>query len=31
MKTITIEQANDNLLQHINYTLDTHEDKYSLN
>ena len=26
MKTITLEQANNNLLQHINYTLDTHEE-----
>ena len=26
MKTITVKQASDNLLQHINYTLDTHEE-----
>ena len=26
MKTITLEQANQNLIAHINYTLDTHEE-----
>ena len=26
MKTITLKQANQDLLSHINYTLDTHEE-----
>ncbi len=26
MKTITLEQASNDLLSHINYTLDTHEE-----
>lgn len=26
MKTITLEQANQDLISHINYTLDTHEE-----
>jgi len=26
MKTITLEQASQNLMSHINYTLDTHEE-----
>jgi len=26
MKTITLEQVNQDLISHINYTLDTHEE-----